>query len=74
MKYGTSKNGVEVIRDSYGVQFSSHVKTRYSIELYSMTIVQDEDTREISKELEILANELLKWSRHFSKFKKNKQK
>lgn len=70
MEYQKEVNGVEVINDVYGEHFSSDIKVNYTVNVFDMCVSQSEKPHEIAKELEVLGEQLLKWSRHFKRFNK----
>lgn len=70
MEYDKERNGVEVVRDHYSEHFSPTVKINYMVNINGMCVVEGENTKDLSKELEGMSEQLLKWSRHLGKLKK----
>lgn len=69
MQYNREINGVQCLRDVYSEQFSTTVKKNYMVEIHSDLIVEGECPQKLSVELKVIGEQLIKWSKHFSKMK-----
>ena len=72
MEYDKVIKGVVCNRDIYGEQFSDQVKINYMISLEMDVIAENENTKELAKQLKNYGNQLLKWANHFEKMKPKK--